>query len=128
MNVAYFLTKRVAFGQQKSFSSFIIKIAVTAIALSVAVMLITTATVNGFQNEISRKIFGFWGHIHINSFGTNRSYDDLRPVSIKQDFYPSIDTIEGISHIQVYAHKAGVMKTDDDIEGIVLKGIGTGFK
>lgn len=128
MNVAYFLTKRVAFGQQKSFSSFIIKIAVTAIALSVAVMLITTATVNGFQNEISRKIFGFWGHIHINSFGTNRSYDDLRPVSIKQDFYPSIDTIEGISHIQVYAHKAGVMKTDDDIEGIVLKGIGTDFK
>ena len=128
MNVAYFLTKRMAFGQQKSFSSFIIKIAITAIALSVAVMLITTATVNGFQNEISRKIFGFWGHIHINSFGTNRSYDDLRPISTKQDFYPSMDTIEGISHIQMYAHKAGVMKTDDDIEGIVLKGIGSDFK
>ncbi len=61
MNTAWFITRRIAFGKRRSFSGFIITIAVAAVALSIAVMLITTATVNGFQNHISRKIFGFWG-------------------------------------------------------------------
>lgn len=127
MNVAWFITRRIAFGKGRSFSGFIITIAVAAVALSVAVMLITTATVNGFQNQISRKIFGFWGHIHISKFDLNQSYEDIHPVSIYQSFYPALDTVPGIKHIQVYAHKAGIIKTDTEIEGIVLKGIGVDF-
>ncbi|OWY24787.1 ABC transporter permease [Sphingobacteriales bacterium UPWRP_1] len=127
MNVAWFITRRIAFGKGRSFSGFIITIAVAAVALSVAVMLITTATVNGFQNQISRKIFGFWGHIHISKFDLNQSYEDIHPVSIYQSFYPGLDTVPGIKHIQVYAHKAGIIKTDTEIEGIVLKGIGKDF-
>ena len=127
LKLEYFITKRIAFSQKNSFSAFIIKIAVVAVALSVAVMIVTTATVNGFQNEISRKIFGFWGHIHISSYETGRSYDDLEPVSLEQKFYPHLDTIPGIRHIQVFAHKAGIIKTDTDIEGIILKGISSDF-
>lgn len=127
MNTAWFITRRIAFGKRRSFSGFIITIAVAAVALSVAVMLITTATVNGFQNHISRKIFGFWGHIHISKYSLNSSYEDLFPVTIHQSFYPAIDTINGVKHIQVYAHKAGIIKTNDDIEGIVLKGVSTDF-
>ncbi len=127
MNLEWFITKRIAFSKGRAFSSFIIKIAIVAVALSMAVMVITTATVNGFQNEISRKIFGFWGHIHINSYTLNRSYEDLHPISMQQDFYPEITKTEGIKHIQVYANKAGIMKTDTDIEGIILKGISTDF-
>lgn len=127
MNTEFFITKRIAFKQNKGFSGFIIKIAIIAIALSMTVMLVTTATVNGFQNEISRKIFGFWGHIHIRNYDANRSYEDVNPIDKNQDFYPAIDTIEGISHIQIYANKAGIIKTDTDIEGIVLKGIGSDY-
>lgn len=127
MNVELFITKRIAFSQGKSFSGFIIKIAIVAVALSVAVMIVTTATVNGFQNEISRKIFGFWGHIHISNYEIGRSYDDMDPVTLDQAFYPHLDTIEGIRHIQVFAQKAGIIKTDTDIEGIILKGISKDF-
>ncbi|MGB0839733.1 MAG: ABC transporter permease [Chitinophagales bacterium] len=127
MNLEFFITKRIAFSQSNSFSGFIIKIAVVAIALSMTVMVITTSMVNGFQNEISRKIFGFWGHIHIRSFDSNQSYEDINPISKDQHFYPAIDTIPGIRHIQVYANKAGIIKTDDEIEGIIMKGISTDF-
>ncbi len=127
MNLELFITKRIAFNGGKSFSSFIAKIAVTAVALSVAVMIITTALVNGFQDEISRKIFGFWGHIHIASFDSSRSFEDTNPVSKDQAFYPNMDTLENIHHLQVYAHKPGIIKTDTDIEGVILKGVDTDF-
>ncbi len=128
MNLEFFITKRIAFRQGKSFSGFIIKIAIAAVALSMAVMIITTATVNGFQHEVSRKIFGFWGHIHITKYKLNAAhYEDTKPISKHQNFYPNIDSIEGIRHIQVYANKAGIIKTDTDIEGILLKGIGSDF-
>jgi len=127
MNIAWFITRRIAFAKSRSFSGFIIGIAITAVALSVAVMIITTATVNGFQNEISRKIFGFWGHIHMSKFTMNMSYDDQVPTTIHQAFYPALDTVPGIKHIQVYAQKPGIIKTDSEIEGIVLKGVATDF-
>ncbi|MEZ4885155.1 MAG: FtsX-like permease family protein [Chitinophagales bacterium] len=127
MNLEFFITKRIAFSGNKSFSNFIAKIAVTAVALSVAVMVITTALVNGFQDEISRKIFGFWGHIHISSFDSSRSFEDTHPISKNQPFVKSLDTLANIHHIQVYAHKPGIIKTDTDIEGVILKGLDTDF-
>lgn len=122
-----FIAKRIAFGKSGSFSAFIIKIAIAAVALSVGVMVIATSVVNGFQNEISRKVFGFWGHIHVTAFDLNNSLEDVKAVNIHQDFYPNIDTLPGIRHIQVYAYKPGIIKTDTDVEGIVLKGISTDF-
>ncbi len=67
------------------------------------------------------------GHIHISKYSLNNSYEDLNPVTIYQSFYPAIDTVPGIKHIQVYAHKAGIIKTNNEIEGVVLKGISTDF-
>ncbi len=127
MNLEYFITKRIAFSNGHAFSGFIVKIAVAAIALSMTVMVVTTATVNGFQNEISKKIFGFWGHINITHMHPNRSLEDITPISKQQHFYPHIDTLEEVSHIQVFANKAGIIKTDTDIEGVVMKGIGSDF-
>lgn len=127
MNLEFFITKRIAFSGSKSFSNFIAKIAVTAVALSVAVMIVTTALVNGFQDEISRKIFGFWGHVHIASFDSSRSFEDTNPISKNQPFIAGLDTFPNIHHIQVYAHKPGIIKTDTDIEGVILKGLDTDF-
>ncbi len=142
----------MARGSGKSFSRVIIRIAVVAVALSVAVMILTTALIRGFKHQISDKIFGFWGHIHITSADVGRSIVETRPVSIEQDFYPSLDTIGrlsyleqreifgyelpfqwprttrgGIRHIQVFALKPGIIKAGDQIEGIILKGVGRDF-
>lgn len=126
MNFALYITKRIALSRQPSFSRFIIRIAVTATALSVAVMIIAGAMVTGFQKEISKKVFGFWGHINIRSYTDNFGFKD-NPISIHQSFYPSLDKVNGIRHIQVYATKPAIIKAKSDIESIVLKGFGKDF-
>jgi len=150
MNLEYFIARRVATAGQQSFSRLIIRIAVVAVALSVAVMIIATALIAGFKQEISSKIFGFWGHIHITDTSINRNLLDADPVSTRQDFYPALDslgpvsyTLEtelmgrvvmqeletrgGVEHIQVYALKPGIIKAKEEIEGIILKGVGRDF-
>ncbi len=151
MNFPFYIAKKVAFSGRKTFSTNIIRIAIAAVALSVAVMVITTAMVSGFKKSISEKIFGFWGHIHIEHLSSNNSFE-AQPLEIEQTFYPSLDTIRnvayyeeqtilgfstgkkvqkfsngGVRHIQVYANKAGVIKTRDQLEGVVLKGIGKDY-
>ncbi len=150
MNLEYFIARRVATSGQQSFSRLIIRIAVIAVALSVAVMIIATALIAGFKKEISSKIFGFWGHIHITDTSINRNLLDSNPVSTDQPFYPSLDTLGpigytlqteilgrevsqelqtkgGVEHIQVYALKPGIIKAKEEIEGIILKGVGRDF-
>ena len=88
-------------------------------------MLIATALVAGFQNEISSKVFGFWGHIHITKYGFGRSFED-NPIEKNQPFYPAME-VDNVRHIQVFANKPGIIKTEDQIEGIILKGVGDDF-
>lgn len=158
MNFPFYIAKKVVFGGQKTFSTNIIRIAIAAVALSIAVMIVTTGLVSGFKQVISEKVFGFWGHIHIEHIASNNSFEAL-PLETEQPFYPSLDTISkvkyyenrqifgysypdgllglkaeverssigGIRHIQMYANKAGVIKTRDQLEGIVLKGIGKDY-
>ncbi len=89
-------------------------------------MIISIAIVTGFKKEISEKIIGFGSHIQITNYDGNRSYE-TRPISKNQDCIPKIKAIEGIRHIQVFALKPGIIKTDTDIQGVVLKGIGPDF-
>lgn len=126
MNLEYFISQRLAFSSKKSFSQFIVRVAMIAVALSVAVMIVAGAVVNGFQKEISEKVFGFWGHIIIRTYEQSSSYGE-EPIERNQKFYPSLDTVKGVKHIQVFATKAGIIKTQNEIEGIVLRGIGKDF-
>ncbi|MBK8703097.1 MAG: ABC transporter permease [Saprospiraceae bacterium] len=150
MNFEYYIARKVARAGQQSFSRLIIRIAVVAVALSVTVMIVSTALITGFKREISSKIFGFWGHIHITDPDINRSLLEIYPISKKQDFYPSLDTLRkvtyietrdilgyelerekdtkgGIRHIQTYVIKPGIIKSKQEIEGIILKGVGSDF-
>src|SRR5690606_24532340 len=71
MRVSMFIAGRIAFNRFSSFSKFIINIAMIATAFSVAVMILATALINGFQLVISDKIFSFWGHLHITQYQVN---------------------------------------------------------
>ena len=150
MNFSYFIARRVARSGQQSFSRLIIRIAVIAVALSVAVMIATNALVAGFKKEISSKIFGFWGHIHITDTDISTSLLEAYPIKTQQPFYPDATDIKeieyyetrrflgwererltrtkgGIRHIQTFAVKPGIIKARADIEGILLKGVGKDF-
>ena len=89
-------------------------------------MIISVAIVTGFQKQVREKVIGFGSHIQISNFEVNSSYE-ASPLNKNQPFYPFLDTIEGIRHIQVFANKAGIIKTDDQIEGVILKGVGSDY-
>lgn len=103
-----------------------IRITTIAVALSLAIMIIAIAVVTGFKKEISEKTIGFGSHIQITNYDGNRSYE-TRPINQNQDCIPKIKAIKGIRHVQVFAVKPGIIKTDTDIQGVILKGIGPDF-
>ena len=129
MNVEYFIAKRLFTAKEKNnrYTKPILRIAILAIALSVAVMLLSITVLTGFKDEISNKIIGFGSHITITNFTNNQSYES-EPILLNQEFYPSIIDQQGIKHIQTFATKAGIIKTEDEILGMVLKGISSDFE
>lgn len=104
------------------FSNPVIQISIAGIALGVAVMIVAVMVVTGFRDEITKKVIGFGAHIRINNFDSNNSYEES-PVSINSPFLESLKNNPSVDHVQEYATKAGIIKTDQEIEGIVLKGI-----
>lgn len=89
-------------------------------------MIVSVAIVTGFQKEIRDKVVGFGTHIQITKFDSNESLE-AQPIEKDQPFYPSFNDVEGIRNIQVFATKAGIIKTSDAMEGAVLKGVGTDY-
>ncbi|MCX6233547.1 MAG: ABC transporter permease [Bacteroidetes bacterium] len=124
MNFELFIARRIVSKSEASFSRPIIRITILSIVLGLAVMIISMAIVTGFQQQIRNKVIGFGGHIQICRYDMNASYESS-PVEKNQDFYPSLEDIRGVKHIQVYAIKAGIIKTEDQIQGVVLKGAGS---
>lgn len=124
MNTELFIARRL-FRENESrhhLSRRIIYIALAGIALGIMVMLLAVAIVTGFKKEIRDKVIGFGSHIQVVNYDSNVSYETA-PVSKSQTFLPEIKVIENISGISVFATKPGIIKTDEYIQGVVLKGV-----
>jgi lipoprotein-releasing system permease protein len=128
MNLPYFIAERLIKGRAEgnSFSRPINVIAVIGIAMGLAVMILAVAILTGFKQQIREKVVGFGSNIQIVNFDSNLSFETA-PINEGQEFIPKIKMIPGISHVQVFATKAGIIKTNDEIQGVVLKGIGSDF-
>ena len=126
------------------FTRIILWIATGAVGLSVAVMILSLALMTGFKYEITRKMFGFWGHIHISDPRSIRSYEAL-PFTYDSTLIRSIESIRqveisedgqnglignskgGVHHVQSYIYLPGILTHDNQMEGIVLKGVGDDY-
>jgi lipoprotein-releasing system permease protein len=128
MNLPYFIAQRLIKGRREgtSFSRPINIIAITGIALGLAVMILAVSILTGFKQQIRDKIVGFGSNMQILNFDSNYSLETI-PISDTQSFIPKIKQIPGIKHVQVFATKAGIIKTTDAIQGVVLKGVGSDF-
>lgn len=91
-------------------------------------MLVSFATGIGLQVKIRDKIAAFNGHIIIDNYDNNSSQISLVPVSLNQDFYPEFKSVSGVEHIQGVATKAGIIRTETDFEGVIVKGVGADYK
>ncbi len=129
MNYELFIAKRIIFSKQgkSSISAPIIKIAITAIALGMIVMLISVATGVGLQHKIREKVAAFQGHVQITNYDNNNSEVTVNPIAKNQDFYPEFKEISGIKNVHVFATKAGLIRTEKDFEGVIFKGISTDY-
>ncbi|WP_299160521.1 FtsX-like permease family protein [uncultured Eudoraea sp.] len=129
MNLEFFIAKRLIKGKEHkiSISAPIIKIAIAAIALGIMMMLIAIATGVGLKHKIREKVAAFNGHIQIYNYDNNVSDVSVVPVSVNQEFYPEFTSVDGISHIQAVASKAGIIRTEDTFEGIIAKGVGKDY-
>ena len=130
MNLEYFIAKRLITSKdyKSSISAPIIKIAISAIAIGMVMMIVSVATGIGLQQKIREKVSAFNGHIVISNYDNNQSEVTLVPVSTKQNFYPKFTSVPGIAHIQAIATKAGIIRTETAFEGIILKGVGKDYK
>ena len=128
MNLPYFIAQRLIKGRREgtSFSRPINVIAIIGIAMGLAVMILAVAILTGFKQQIREKVVGFGSNIQITNFDSNISFETT-PISDTQKFIPMIKQIPGITHLQVFATKAGIIRTTEDIQGVVLKGIGSDF-
>lgn len=128
MNIELSIARRMVKSDKPKgrISKPIIRISIIGISLGMIVMILAVSIVTGFQSQIRDKVIGFGSHIQINSFASNNSYESS-PILIQQDFYPAIDTVDGVRHIQTYATKTGIIQTKEEIQGIIAKGVGTDF-
>jgi lipoprotein-releasing system permease protein len=125
LNVAWFLAKRLAFNTQNTFSKLIIKLAITATAISVAVMIVAMAAFNGFTKVISEKIFSLSGHVHIiNREAARISNAEETPFLRSDDTIANINkSITDINYSQPYLSKSGLIQSSSTIEGVLIKGV-----
>lgn len=148
MNIEHFIAKRIAFTNSASFTKVIIRIAMAAIAVSLTVMILTTAIISGFKREITDKIFGFWGHIHITDSNINRNFE-LTAIQLDETKYQDILDIKqieyqinaeilgfpiegkaidkvtrgGVKGVHPYIMLPGLLSTRENFHGVLLKGI-----
>lgn len=128
LNTELFIAKRIIGhkGGRKRFSSSIVGIATFGIALGLAVMIVAVAIVTGFKNEISNKVIGFGSHIQLVNMDSNTSYETT-PVDKNLPILEDINNVPEVERVQIFAIKAGIIKTEENIQGAVLKGVGPDY-
>jgi lipoprotein-releasing system permease protein len=89
-------------------------------------MIVSLAVVTGFKKEIRKRVVGFGSHIQILNFDANHSYESM-PINASQDFLPQIEELPGVTHIQKFVTKPGIIKAGIENQGVIAKGIGTDF-
>ena len=128
MNLPLFIAKKIYGGktEEKQVSRPAIRIATAGVAIGLAVMLISVSVVLGFKHTIRDKVIGFGSHIQVGSFMTLQT-GDFYPIQMDDSMLTVLKTIPGVKHVQRYAMKQGILKTDHDFLGVIFKGIGAEY-
>ncbi|MBF8963087.1 ABC transporter permease [Pontibacter sp. FD36] len=125
MNVSKFISDKISEVQAGSFTTSVTKIAIISIAAGIAIMIVSFAILEGFRDEIRNKIFSFGAHLQISKYDTNNSFEGA-PISTATGIN-STEEIAGIQHIQGFARKTAIIKTEDEVLGVVMKGVGEDY-
>lgn len=128
MNVPYFLARRIYADNdnQKKVSRPAVRIAIIGVAVGLAVMIVSVCVVLGFKHAIRDKVVGFGSHIQVAEFSMLQQGTDS-PIEVDDSVINVLQHIEGVKHVQRFAMKQGILKTDSDFLGVAFKGVGPEF-
>jgi len=129
LNLELFIAKKIHFGKEKGekrVSSPAIKIAVAGVAIGLTAMILSVSIVIGFKKEVRNKVVGFGSHIQITNFDSNTSYE-MHAVNVNDSLIDALQHTDGVKHVERFATKPGIVKTDDNFQGVVLKGVGEDY-
>jgi len=126
LNLSYFISKRISRQTEEGFSATIYKIAVVSIGVGLGAAIVSFLIMRGFQDTVKSKIYSFSGHLLVTKFTMNNSMEES-PMFIDIDLYNNPGAYPGVRHVQEFAHKAGLIKTDDEVLGVVVKGVGKSY-
>ena len=107
---------------EKEVSKPAVLIAMWGIAIGLAVMIVAVAVVIGFKHEVRDKVVGIGSDIAITNFDAQKSYETV-PVVVGDSLLDALRSMEGVKHVQRYSTKPGMIMTEDNFLGMVLKGV-----
>jgi len=127
LNFELFIAQRIHFSgesgdSKKQVTPPVIRVAIAGIATGLAVMIMSVAIVTGFKKEVRNKVIGFGAHIQVTNFDNNISYETI-PIAVSDSLLTSLLQTGGVRHVEVFATKMGLIKTETDFQGIVLRGL-----
>ena len=122
MNLEYFIANRTAHQAASDKPNVMVRIATASVAIGVAVMIVTMAVVMGFKEEIARKMSGFTSHVQLTYIRSSNSLESA-PIQRSENIEEMIRSMEGFRAMSVYALKGGVIKSNEGVAGLVLKGV-----
>lgn len=128
MNLPLFIARRIysVNGDKAEVSKPAIRIATAGIAIGLAVMIVSVCVVFGFKHAVSAKVIGFGSHIQVANFMTLQTSESY-PIQMTDSLIKVLKNTQGVEHVQRFATKQGVLKTDSDFLGVVFKGVGPDF-
>ena len=124
MNFEKFIAKRLHSEKnlKHSISKPILKMAIAAVSLSITVMILAIATGKGLQEKISDKVIGFTSDIQVEVLDLNQSLE-ATPLTVDSTLINSLSLVEGVAHTQKFITKNALIKTDEEFEGVIIKGV-----
>lgn len=128
MKPEFYIASKISSGgvSGRQFAGPVIKVAVSGIALGIIVMILSISIGQGFKKEIREKLAGFGGHIQVVNYDYNLSFE-ANPIAEDSGIVNRLKSIGGVKNIQKVATKPGLIKTGEEMQGVILKGIGADY-
>jgi lipoprotein-releasing system permease protein len=120
----FFIAKRIYRNREgeRNVSPPAVRVAIVSMALGLAVMILAVAIVIGFKKEVRNKVVGFGSHIQVTNFDNNSSYE-MKSIAVSDTVWTLIQNEPNVLHVEKFAVKPGIIKTDRDFQGVVFKGV-----
>lgn len=126
LKLNFLLAKRILKDKGDRFSRPIVYLSVGGVSLGLVIMMIAIGVTSGYKQEIRNKVIAMGSHIRITHYDQNYSYEQV-PINRHSDCILQLKNNPDVVEVQNFATKVGIIKTDDQVEGVVLKGVDKTF-